>query len=91
MDKIIDYKIECGADRFLATYRRSFNDPQINIITGKLKEVETRESAAKRIATHKDFALLDAESATEWYMNTNYIDKTYLLPTVPWPWGRLSL
>lgn len=75
MDEIIDYKIECGADRFLATYRRSFNDRQINIITGKLKEFETRESAIKRRGTHKDFALLDAEFATEWYINTNYIDK----------------
>lgn len=72
MDEIIDYKIECGVERFLATFRRSFNDPQINTITGKLKEVQTRESAAKRIATHKDFAYLDAESAKGWYINKNY-------------------
>jgi len=36
-DENIDYKIECGADRFLATYRRSFNESQINASTGKLK------------------------------------------------------
>jgi hypothetical protein len=75
MDEIIEYEIEYGTDKFLAAHLKSFNDPQINIITRRLKEVETRESAVKRIATHNDFALLDAESATEWYINTNYIDK----------------
>ena len=39
------------------------------------KEVHTLQSAVKRIATHKDFALLDAESPTEWYIDTNYTDK----------------
>jgi hypothetical protein len=66
MDEIIDYKIECGADKFLAAYLKSLNDPQMNIIIGRLKEVGTRESAVKRIATQNDLALLDAESATDW-------------------------
>jgi hypothetical protein len=75
MDEIMDYKIELGGYKFLRAYLKTFDDPQINIITARFTEVETRESALKRIATQKDLALLDVASAAEWYINSKYVDK----------------